>query len=159
MLQGPPEKSSAYCWSRSRIRTPGRVLLGPRGMEYIHLWDVSAFPRQSDSEGRKGLVENEDVERYPAAEGLKKSARAEQGRKGSLVPVNLNPLHLLGCLRSSVRNSGNEVDVVASLIQAQTVGRQDALCATDLTLKIGIRDDQKVQQVPFFCNRVVLSNR
>ncbi len=90
---------------------------------------------------------------------MKESARAEQGTKGSLVSVNLNPLHLLDRLCSSIRNSGNEVDVVASLIKAQAVGRQDALCATDLALKIGIRDDQKVQQVPFFCNRVVLSNR
>jgi len=109
-------------------------------MEYVHLWDVSAFPRHSDSEGRKGLVENEDVERYPAGEGLKESARAEQGRKGSLVPVNLNPLHLLGCLRSSVRNSGNEVDVVAPLIKTQAVSCQNPLRPADLALKIDICD-------------------
>jgi hypothetical protein len=109
-------------------------------MEYIRLWDVSASPRQSDSEGRKGLVENEDVERYPAGEGLKESARAQQRTEGSLIPVDLNTLHLLACLRSSIGDSGNEVDVVASLIKAQAVGRQDALCATDLALKIGIRD-------------------
>jgi hypothetical protein len=91
-------------------------------MEYIHLWDVSAFPRHRDSEGRKGLVKNEDVEGNFGGERLKESARAEQGTKGSLVSVNLNPLHLLDRLCSSIRNSGNEVDVVASLIKAQAVG-------------------------------------
>ena len=124
-------------------------------MKYIYLWDGSVPSRHRDSEGRKGLVKNEDVEGNFGGERLKESARAQQRTEGSLVPVDLNTLHLLACLRSSIGDSGNKVDVVASLIKAQAVGRQDALCATDLALKIGIRDDQNVQEVPFLCNRVV----
>ncbi len=124
-------------------------------MEDIDLWNASAPPRHRDSEGRKGLVKNEDVEGNFGGERLKESARAQQRTEGSLVPVDLNTLHLLACLRSSIGDSGNEVDVVASLIKAQAVGRQDALCATDLALKIVIRYDQKVLVVPFLCNRVV----
>jgi hypothetical protein len=71
---------------------------------------------------------------------LEESVRAEQGTKGSLVPVNLNPLHLLGRLRSSIRNSGDEVDVVAPLIEAQAVSCQYPLRPADLALKIRIRD-------------------